>query len=136
MASPVDISISVKPSPHDIVPMDSTTDVEPENPEASSSITSSTGEAQLRGKPHSTNLHALLASLKIPDGIKDKFRVDQRQPVNFVLVGKYQVGKSALINSMFYNKAEGYQPIAEEGDLEPTTDVINDYLGWHKVPHL
>ena len=45
MASPVDISISLEPSPHDIVPMDSTTDVEPENLEASSSITSSTGEA-------------------------------------------------------------------------------------------
>ena len=76
MASPVDISVSLKPSPHNIFPMDSTTDVEPENLEASSSITSSTGGAQLQRKPHSTNLPALLASLKIPDGIKDKFRVD------------------------------------------------------------
>ena len=28
---------------------------------------------------------------------------------------------------MFYKKAKGYQPIAEEGDLEPTTDVIKYY---------
>ena len=119
MASPLDSSVSLKPSPHDVVPLSSKTDVEPseDNLEASSSIASSTEEAQLQGKPHSTNLHALLASLKIPDGIKD-------QPVNYVFVGKYQVGKSALINS---KKAKGYQPIAEEGDLEPTTVVIKYY---------
>ena len=83
-------------------------------------------EARPSTEPDSTNLHDLLESLKIPDGVKEILSV-QEQPVNFVLVGKYQVGKSALINSMFYKKAKGYQLIAEEGDLEPTTEVIKYY---------
>ena len=71
---------------------------------------------------------ALLSSLKIPDGLREKFHANQGMPVNFVLVGKYQVGKSALINAMFYNKTEGYKEIAEEADdLEPTTTEIQHH---------
>ena len=48
-------------------------------------------------------------------------------PINFVLVGKYQVGKSALINAMFFNQERGYRKVAKEGDLEPTTAKIKYY---------
>ena len=82
----------------------------------------------LNREPHETNLRGLLASLKIPDGLREKFHIEKKMPVRFVVVGNYHIGKSALINAMFYKKAEGYQEIAEEADdLDPTTLEINEY---------
>ena len=48
--------------------------------------------------------------------------------LNILIVGKYQVGKSALINSLFYREGEEYVEYANEGDLEPTTDEVKSYM--------
>ena len=85
---------------------DSSTQATMEPIQASVSSGNAKEEAQVRMHP---NLHALLASLKLPDGLTERFSTDQEQPVNFVVVGKYQVGKSALINSMVYKKARGFK---------------------------
>ena len=131
MASPVDSTITEvgsrallgttgKPI-EEVVSPDSSTQTTTEPIQASVSSGKAKEEAQA---PRCPNLHALLTSLKIPDGLIEKLSTDQEQPVNFVVVGKYQVGKSALINSMFYKKARGFKEIAIEGDMEPTTDMI------------
>ena len=113
MASPVDSMITEvgsrallgttgNPSIEEVVSPDSSTQTTTEPIQASVSSGKAKEEAQV---PRCSNLHALLASLKIPDGLIEKLSTNQEQPVNFVVVGKYQVGKSALINSMFYKKA-------------------------------
>ncbi|CAI8017879.1 Translocase of chloroplast 34 homolog, chloroplastic [Geodia barretti] len=128
MASPVDSTITevggralLGSTGTPSIQEDSSTQTTMETIQASVSSGNAKEEAQV---PRYSNLHALLASLKLPDGLTEKFSTDKEQPVNFVVVGKYQVGKSALINSMFYKKAQGFKEIAIEGDMEPTTDVI------------
>ena len=54
--------------------------------------------------------------------IKGKFM----EQINILVFGKYKVGKSALINSLFYEEGGEYE-IAREGSLDPTTDDVEPY---------
>ena len=128
MASPYS-DCTIEPSPTPIEPQNLSPQREPsleglEQPSASSTRPPLEVAVERTWASHS----ALLSSLKTPDGLREKFHANQGMPVNFVLVGKYQVGKSALINAMFYNKTDGYKEIAEEADdLEPTTTEIQHH---------
>ena len=136
MATPIDFKIepqepekfdpSYRPSPE--------AEEEPQpkpqpQPESDTHSCEPTVEAvPLNREPHETNLHGLLASLKIPDGLREKFHIEKKMPVRFVVVGNYHIGKSALINAMFYKKAKGYQEVAKEAvNLKPTTWKINEH---------
>ena len=63
--------------------------------------------------------------LDLPADTKEAFK--DSSELNILIVGKYQVGKSALINCLFYREGEGYVELAKEGDLEPTTMEVKSY---------
>ena len=65
-----------------------------------------------------------LDDIKLPDGLRAK--LDALKSINIVIVGKYQVGKSTLINALFY-KGNEYVQIAAAGRLEPTTSKVDSY---------
>lgn len=51
------------------------------------------------------------------------------KPVNILIVGKYNVGKSTLINSLFYREGEPYRRVAEEAErFQPMTGEITPYI--------
>ena len=110
-----------------------------QGPLSSDSSLASSLEAAAPRDPRYANLHdvveslpgdflAGLSPLNIPDAIKQDLHTDTEMPINIVLVGKYQVGKSALINAMFFERGGEYEKIAPEGDeLEPMTSSIKHY---------
>ena len=82
-------------------------------------------------EPESTGLSLEQASLlqledlKLEDAIQAK--LDGSKSMNILIVGKHQVGKSTLINSLFYEKGQKYTRLALEGDLEPTTMEVKSF---------
>ena len=52
-----------------------------------------------------------------------------------LVLGRFQVGKSTLINSLFYEKGKKYVKYAEEGDAKKatTTDVKPYPIDYHGV---
>lgn len=78
-------------------------------------------------QPEVTQLPRRFAELQLPIEVRDKFKVDPRKPYNIIIVGKYQVGKSTLINSLFYDEDKGFIEYAKEGDMERTTSEIKFY---------
>ena len=47
--------------------------------------------------------------------------------VNILVMGCYNVGKSTLINSLFYEKGKRYEQKAKEGSLAPCTQDVKPY---------
>ena len=72
----------------------------------------------------SENLDNLSRSALLEKAIRGKFNGDEL--INILVFGKYKVGKSTLINSLFYTGGEPYE-VAREGSLDPTTDDVNHY---------
>ena len=44
---------------------------------------------------------------------------DDSKELNVVVVGRFQVGKSTLINSFFFREGNGYRQKAKEGAMKP-----------------
>ena len=66
-----------------------------------------------------------LADIPMEDAVREKLK--DSKSVNILITGKYQVGKSTLINSLFYVKGEKYVRCAVEGSLKPTTTKVSSY---------
>ena len=56
--------------------------------------------------------------------IREKFQ--DGEPINILVTGKFKVGKSTLINTLFYKEGEPYE-IAEDGFFDPTTEEVVPY---------
>ena len=63
--------------------------------------------------------------LDLPADAKEAFK--NSSELNILIFGKYHVGKSTLINSLFYREGEEYVKRATEGNLEPTTKEVESY---------
>ena len=61
---------------------------------------------------------------KLKKAITEKFKGDEA--INILVFGKYKVGKSTLINSLFYSVGKTYE-MASEGMYDPTTDKVSCY---------
>ena len=51
-------------------------------------------------------------------------RLESSKELNLLIVGCYHVGKSTLINSLFFKKGEKYEPKAAEGSLKACTQEV------------
>ena len=63
-----------------------------------------------------------LSDLPLEDAVRQK--LESSKELNLLIVGCYQVGKSTLINSLFYKKGERYEKIAAEGSLQACTQEV------------
>ena len=81
----------------------------------------------------SEELERIQCILKLPleDAVREKLQTSGE--LNIVVLGCFQVGKSTLINAMFFREGKAYVVRAEEGSMRPCTDdvkphtlVIND----------
>ena len=64
---------------------------------------------------------------RLQKAIEENF--ESGEPVNILIIGKYQVGKSTLINSLFYKPGEPYMEIAKEGEgYDPTSREVKPYV--------
>ena len=63
--------------------------------------------------------------LPLEDAIRQKLK--SCREVNIVILGCYHVGKSTLINSLFFKKGEGYMEEAKEGSLRRCTTVVSPH---------
>ena len=59
------------------------------------------------------------------DAVRQK--LEACKELNMLFVGRYQVGKSTLINSLFYRKGEKYRMTAKEGKLSACTRDVTPY---------
>ena len=67
-----------------------------------------------------------LQELPLEDAIREKLK-DSRE-LNMLVIGRYQVGKSTLINSLFFDIRYEYKPRAKEGSLQKsTTKGVSSY---------
>ena len=64
--------------------------------------------------------------LPLEDAIRQK--LDGSRELNVVIVGCYQVGKSTLINSLFFEKGKRYEKRAQEGSMSPCTHDVNPHI--------
>lgn len=84
------------------------------------------------GGPMSMTDEELLSIESLEDprlkrAIEENFK--SGEPVNILIIGKYQVGKSTLINSLFYKSGEEYKEIAKEGEgYNPTSCEVKPYV--------
>lgn len=69
--------------------------------------------------------HCGLSDIPIPDAIREK--LNALKSVNVLIVGKYKVGKSTLVNSLFDQGEDDYVEHAAEGFMEPTTKKVKSY---------
>ena len=69
-----------------------------------------------------------MLTLKLPleDAVREKLQSSRK--LNVVVVGCYQVGKSTLINAMFFQEGKAYVERAEEGLMKPCTQKVNPYI--------
>ena len=72
-------------------------------------------------KPQMINI-SNLEDFKLEDAVQAK--LDAAKSMNILITGKHKVGKSTLINSLFYIKGKPYKRVAEEGDFELTTKEV------------
>ena len=81
----------------------------------------------------SEELERIQCILKLPleDAVREKLQTSRE--LNIVVLGCFQVGKSTLINAMFFREGKAYVVRAEEGsmrsctdDVKPHTLVVND----------
>ena len=63
-----------------------------------------------------------LSDLPLEDAVRQK--LESSKELNLLIIGCYQVGKSTLINSLFYKKGERYEKIAAEGSLQACTQEV------------
>ena len=69
----------------------------------------------------------ILGDPRLKRAIEENFK--SGEPVNILIIGKYQVGKSTLINSLFYKRGEPYKEHAKEGEgYNPTSCEVKPYL--------
>ena len=61
---------------------------------------------------------------RLQKAIREKFQ--DGEPINILVTGKFKVGKSTLINTLFYKEGEPYE-IAEDGFFDPTTEEVVPY---------
>ena len=54
-------------------------------------------------------------------------KLEASKELNILIVGRFQVGKSSLINSLFFKEGESYKMRAEEGLLSPCTRDVTPY---------
>ena len=66
-----------------------------------------------------------LDDLPLEDAVRQK--LDASRELNILIVGCYQVGKSTLINSLFFKKGEQYTMMAKEGVLAACTKDVKRY---------
>ena len=74
-----------------------------------------------------------LLSIESPEDPRLKRAIEEKfksgEPVNILIIGKFQAGKSTLINSLFYRRGKPYKEIAEEGKgYDPTSRVVKPYV--------
>ena len=70
---------------------------------------------------------------RVEKAVREKLRCSTE--LNVLVTGRFQVGKSSLINAMFFREGEDYRQRAEEGsqmtrctdDVKPHTFIIRDY---------
>ena len=73
-------------------------------------------EAKKKTLTHVRSVESI-ADLPLEDAIREK--LESSKELNIVIVGCYQVGKSTLINSLFFEKGKKYRERAEEGSMGP-----------------
>lgn len=73
----------------------------------------------------SVNDARILQDIPMDDAIRAKF--EGSKELNLVITGRYQVGKSTLINSLLHVIGEKYKEYAVEGSMEPTTEKVKRY---------
>ena len=65
----------------------------------------------------------------------EELRPQSGEPINILVIGKYKVGKSTLINSLFFQEGQEYRLIAKEEFLKPTKSdlytLIKDGVEYH-----
>ena len=66
-----------------------------------------------------------LSDLPLEDAIRQK--LEAMVELNILVVGRYQVGKSTLINSLFFKKGERYIKRAKEGSGHACTRDVTPY---------
>ena len=67
-----------------------------------------------------------IADLPLEDATREK--LEGSRELNVVVVGCYQVGKSTLINSLFFERGKTYIERAEEGMMDPCTQDVNPHV--------
>ena len=67
-----------------------------------------------------------ICDLPLEDATRQK--LDGSKELNVVIVGCYQVGKSTLINSLFFEKGKKYRERAQEGSMSPCTQDVNPHV--------
>ena len=63
----------------------------------------------------------------LPLEAADRQRLEASKELNILIVGCYHVGKSALINALFFREDEGYKLRAREGSLSSCTKDVTKY---------
>ena len=81
-----------------------------------SSNDSSKGQGQL---PHSDSRLQSIRDVQVEDAVSEKLKGVSE--VNIAVVGCYNMGKSTLINSIFFEKGKKYNQKAKEGSMGPCT---------------
>ena len=66
-----------------------------------------------------------LSDLKMEDAVRCE--LEASKDLNILIVGRFQVGKSTLINSLFFKKGERYIKRAEEGSGRACTKDVTPY---------
>ena len=73
----------------------------------------------------SENIECLL-KLPLEDAVREKLQSSTE--LNIVVVGCFQVGKSTLINAMFFQEGKAYVKRAEEGSMRPCTQEVRRHV--------
>ena len=82
-------------------------------------------QLKIMAEPDSLCTIKSLSDLKLEDAVR--CRLEDSKELNILIVGCYQVGKSTLINSLFYKKGEEYIKRAKQGSGRACTKDVTLY---------
>ena len=77
---------------------------------------------------------ASLHDIPLEDATRQK--LDGSTELYVLVIGRYKMGKSTLINCLFFEKGKRYEKLAIEGSMDPTTKEVTPYvLKWKDISY-
>ena len=99
------------------------------------SAAASKAEGDIHGKLQRHGSISSINDLPLEDGTRQK--LDGSKELNVLVIGRYQVGKSTLINSLFFEKGNKYVKRTQEGSMEATAVDVTPYtLEWKGISYI
>ena len=68
-----------------------------------------------------------LANPRLREAVSSRCQGGEGEPINILVTGKYRVGKSVLINALFFEQGQRYQLVAREDLFKPTKPEVKTY---------